>query len=36
MGSAWLGGFIMLLMVVGLVGWIWWAMRKNKGSEEGE
>jgi high-affinity Fe2+/Pb2+ permease len=30
MQSPWFGGIIMLIMVAGLVVWVWWAMRKNK------
>jgi cbb3-type cytochrome oxidase subunit 3 len=30
MEGPWLGIVIMTLMVVGLVWWIWWAMKKNK------
>ena len=30
MQSAWFGGIVMLIMVAGLVVWIWWAMRQNK------
>jgi hypothetical protein len=30
MQSPWFGGIIMLIMVIGLVVWVWWAMRKNK------
>ena len=30
MQSAWFGGTIMLLMVVGLGVWIWWMMKKGK------
>ncbi len=30
MQSAWFGGIVMLILVVGLVVWIWWAMRQNK------
>jgi len=30
MQGPWFGGIIMLVMVVGLGVWIWWAMRKNK------
>jgi hypothetical protein len=30
MEGPWFGGIIMLLMVVGLGVWIWWAMKQNK------
>ena len=30
MQSAWFGGIVMIVMIVGLVVWVWWAMRKNK------
>jgi hypothetical protein len=30
MEGPWLGGIVMLLMVVGLGVWIWWAMRQDK------
>jgi hypothetical protein len=30
MGSAWFGGIVMLVMVVGLGVWIWWMMRQDK------
>ena len=30
MESPWLGGIVMLLMVVGLGIWIWWAMRQDR------
>jgi len=30
MQSAWFGGIFMLVLVVGLVVWIWWAMKAKK------
>jgi cobalamin biosynthesis Mg chelatase CobN len=30
MQSPWFGGIIMLILVVGLVVWLWWAMKQNK------
>ncbi len=30
MEGPWLGGMVMLLMVVGLGIWIWWAMRQDR------
>jgi hypothetical protein len=30
MEGPWLGGIVMLLMVVGLGVWIWWAMRQDR------
>ena len=30
MQSAWFGGIVMLIMVAGLVVWIWWGMKQNK------
>lgn len=30
MESAWFGGIIMLLVVVGLGVWLWYAMRKDE------
>jgi hypothetical protein len=29
MQSAWFGGSVMLVMIVGLVVWVWWAMKKK-------
>jgi hypothetical protein len=33
MQSAWFGGTVMLLMLVGLAVWIWWAVKKDKKQE---
>lgn len=30
MESAWFGGIIMLVMVVGLVTWLWWTWKQEK------
>ncbi len=33
MQSAWFGGTVMLLMVIGLAIWIWWAVKSDKKKE---
>ena len=34
MEGPWLGLGIMLAMIVGLVWWCWWMMRKNRNEKE--
>jgi Flp pilus assembly protein TadB len=34
MDGPWFGAGIMLAMIVGLVWWCWWAMRKGRNEKE--
>jgi hypothetical protein len=33
MQSPWFGGILMIVMIVGLVAWVWWAMKAKKDDE---